>query len=320
MGRNTKWIDSRPDDPVEEVARRAFEARLERLWHYVQTSVSEPLAETENVHQLRVFARRAAAAMEIFADWLPRRRGHWMRKQLKRLRKAAGEARDLDVLEMRWSESLESLPAPQKNLLLEQVKRRRRKAQWPIEDIHNKLADKNFERRARKFVKRIRLRGDHAQPCDERLGCLARKALGRLAIPYLQAASLKTPDAESLHAFRIRSKEVRYAMEIFAGAFDEDFRQQLYPIVAALQDQLGEIQDHVTAQQYLAAWRDETESFAVQQAIEAGIEHEQQSFEACREKFLAWWTPERRDDLRNRFARYIDLEAAAPAEPSGECA
>ena len=31
-------------------------------------------------------------------------------------------------------------------------------------------------------------------------------------------------DAAALHAFRIQGKQVRYAMEIFAGAFDEDFR------------------------------------------------------------------------------------------------
>ncbi|REK19132.1 MAG: CHAD domain-containing protein [Planctomycetota bacterium] len=317
MGRNSKWIESDPDDSVEEVARRALESRLERLWYYVQTAVAEPPSETENVHQLRVFARRTAAAMENFSDWLPRRRGHWMRKQLKRLRKAAGEARDLDVLRIRWTETLASLPAPQSALLLEQVKRRRRKAQWPVEDIYHKLAGKDFEKRARKFVKRIRLRnGDEA--CDQKLACLARKALGGLVIPYLQAAGSEMNDAESLHAFRIRSKQVRYAMELFAGAFDEDFRRALYPIVADLQDKLGEINDHVTAQNYLTAWREQTDAPAVLNAIDAGLAHEQQAFAASRDRFLAWWTPERRQDLHSRFARYVDLETAPQA--SEECA
>jgi CHAD domain-containing protein len=315
MGRNTKWIDSTPHDAVDDVARRALEARLERLWHYLELSVCQPPSETENVHQLRVFTRRSAAAMEIFADWLPRRRGRWMRKQLKRVRKAAGEARDLDVLRIRWSDPAERLPAVQAPLLIEQVKRRRRKAQWPIEDAYHKFLRKDFGRRARKFVKRVRLRTRQAPGCDHTLGCLARVALGRLATTFLEAAEAPMTDAEALHAFRIQSKQVRYAMEVFAGAFDADFRGQLYPIVEALQDRLGAINDHVTAQNYLAAWRAETDSCAVHQALDAGIQHEQRAFETARQDFLAWWTPERRGGLRRHFARYVQLDTDEPLPP-----
>jgi CHAD domain-containing protein len=243
-----------------------------------------------------------------------------MRKQLKRVRKAAGDARDLDVLRLRWSDPDQHLPAAQAPLLLEQVKRRRRKAQWPIEDAYHKFLRKNFERRTRKFVKRVRLRAAQPVACDQTLGCLARVALGRLVVPYLQAGEAPMTDAESLHAFRIKSKEVRYAMEIFAGAFDVDFRQQLYPIVESLQDRLGAINDHVTAQNSLAAWRSETESCAVKAALDVGIEHEERAFELARQDFLAWWTPERRGELRRHFARYVQLdtsEAQPPAESFG---
>jgi CHAD domain-containing protein len=314
MGRNTKWIDSQPDDSVEEVARRALEGRLERLWHFLELSVVEPASETENVHQLRVFTRRSAAAMEIFADWLPRRRGRWMSKQLRRLRKVAGEARDLDVLRLRWSDPAGQFPAAQVALLLEQVKRRRRKAQWPIEDAYQKFIRKNFERRVRKFVKRVHLRGPQEPACDDTLACLARVALSRLVGPFLAAADAEMATAEALHAFRIQSKQLRYAMEIFAGAFDADFRGQLYPIVEALQDRLGAINDHVTAQTYLAAWRDETDSCAVHQAFDVAGQHEQRAYESARGEFLAWWTPERRAELRHLFARYLPLTGAAPAE------
>ncbi|MEX0679329.1 MAG: CHAD domain-containing protein [Pirellulales bacterium] len=317
MGRNTKWIESQPDDSVEDVARRALEARLERLWHYLELSVRQQPSETEDVHQLRVFARRTAAAMEIFADWLPRRRGRWMSKKLKRIRKAAGEARDLDVLRMRWTERMHEMPSGQASLLLEQVKRRRRKGQWPIEDAYHRLVRNRFERRAAKFIKRVRLRTQDAAGCGQRLGCLARVALGRLVVPFLQAARAEMADAEALHAFRIQSKQVRYAMEIFGGAFDAEFRQELYTIVESLQDRLGAVNDHVTAQRYLAGWRGETDSCAVHQAIDVGIEHEQRWFELSRQEFLAWWTHERREDLRRHFARYVELDAA-PAPPDSQ--
>jgi CHAD domain-containing protein len=310
MGRNTKWIDSQPDDSVEQVARRALSGRLARLWHYLEESVSESPSETENVHQLRVFTRRTAAAMETFADWLPRRRGHWMNKSLKRLRRAAGEARDLDVLTLRWTEHSADLPSAQASLLLEQIKRRRRKAQWPIEDLYQKLLRKNFERRARRFVKRVHLRDKDSQECDHRLGCLARVSLGKLAGPFLEAADAEMTDPEALHAFRIQSKQIRYAMEIFAGAFDVDFRQQLYPIVESLQDRLGAINDHVTAERYLSLWRVETEAPAVHQALDKGIEREEQWFDDARQEFLTWWTRERREELRREFTRYVSQESS----------
>jgi hypothetical protein len=167
-----------------------------------------------------------------------------------------------------------------------------------------------------KFVKRVRLRSETPPDCDLTLGCYAKIALGRLVGPFLRAADAEMVAAEALHAFRIQSKQVRYAMEIFAGAFEADFRGKLYPIVETLQDRLGAINDHVTAQSYLATWRGESDSCAVHQAIDFGIDHEQRSFELSRGEFLAWWTPDRREDLRRHFARYVQLEDAAADPPA----
>jgi CHAD domain-containing protein len=210
---------------------------------------------------------------------------------------------------MRWTERLHEMPADEAALLLDEVSRRRRDAQLPIEQAFHKLARKKFPRRAEKFVERIRIRACSSPPCDDHFGCLARAALGKLVVPYLQAAAAEMSDVEALHAFRIQSKQVRYAMEVFAGAFDPEFRQDLYPIVESLQDRLGAINDHVTAQQYLADWRGQAGSCTLGRAIDVGTEHEQRWFELSRNEFLTWWTPERRDDLRRRFACYVELEA-----------
>ena len=320
MGRNTKWIDSQPDDPVEVVARRALESRLERLWYFLELAVDGSPGETENVHQLRVSTRRTATAMETFADWLPRRRGRWVRKKLKRVRQAAAQARDLDVLRMRWSVKLEPLGPNRSALLLEQIKRRRRKAQWPIEAAYHKLARKDFQRRVRKFVKRVHWRGEESAGCEQRMVCFARNSLRELVVPYLEAAAAEMTDTAALHAFRIKSKQVRYAMEIFAGAFDDDFRQVLYPLVVTLQDHLGEINDYVTAQAYLAEWRSETDATAVLEAIDAGVELERESLAASRQEFLDWWTAERRDELSRQFTRFLDLDKGAGPVAAEECA
>ena len=97
-----------------------------------------------------------------------------------------------------------------------------------------------------------------------------RTALGRLVGAYFTAAQAEMSDAAALHAFRIQGKQVRYAMEIFAGAFDDDFRGQLYPLVVTLQERLGAVNDHVTAQSYFVAWHNDADSVAVQRIFRAG--------------------------------------------------
>jgi CHAD domain-containing protein len=312
MGRNSKWIECQPTDTVDRVCQRAVATRLGRLWHYLERAVHDPTSEVESVHQLRVFTRRSAAAIELFEDWLPKRRVRWLRKQLKRIRKSAGPARDLDVLRIRWTAELAQLPPGQAALLLEQVKRRRRRAQWPIEDAYQNLASKRFPRRARKLTRRIGYRGNPALRHDT-IESLAHSELRRLLNPYFAAAAADLHDIEGLHAFRIESKHVRYAMEIFAGVFDDGFRGQLYPLVADLQDRLGRINDHATAQQNLLAWCNETEAPAVRQALEAGIRLEQRALETSRIEFLTWWNCERRDDLRRQFSRYVSFDTPSEA-------
>jgi CHAD domain-containing protein len=314
MGKNNKWIESQPDDTVRQVARRALDSRLKRTWHYLERAVRSSQSESENVHQLRVFARRTAAAMDIFGEWLPERRGDWMRRQVKRIRQAAGEARDFDVLSMRWMAYVERLPSGQAAFLLEHIKRHRQEAQQPIQAIYKTLIRKRFARRTAGLIKRIR---EHAGQgvCAEQFGCMAHVALRRLVVPYLKSALAEMTDAEALHAFRIQGKQVRYAMEIFAGAFEADFRQQLYPVVATLQERLGAINDHVTAQAHFSGWLAESESCATRQAIELGIREEQQALEASRREFLDWWTPERREALCRRFGQYLQLETTDERPP-----
>lgn len=313
MRHSKKWIDSGPEEPVWQIASRVLRSRLERLWNFLGRAVSEPASETENVHQLRVFTRRSTAALEIFEPWLPAKRGNWVRKRVSKVRKAAGAARDLDVLQLRLQSRLEQTPSNTFALLLEHVRQRRREAQRPIVELHEHLVARQFDRKLRKFVKRIE-RSRETSDRDLRFDDLARRKLAEMVVPYLEAAGGEMNDPEALHAFRIQGKQVRYAMEIFAGAFDAEFRQDLYPLVAMLQDRLGTINDHATAETFFAAWREEADSQALREALQAGIDDERRALAEARQDFLAWWAPWRRDDLRRRFGRYVALDAPRDAE------
>ena len=104
MVRKTKWIEnSAPDQPVDEVARRALAARLESVWQLLSRAADDEPAP-EHVHQLRVATRRTAAACRVFERLARKKPLRQLEKQLRQLRRAAGVARDLDVLCQRLKE------------------------------------------------------------------------------------------------------------------------------------------------------------------------------------------------------------------------
>src|SRR5688572_28787502 len=94
-----KWVEGvSPDDRTCDVAVRSLRGRLRAVLHYLPLAADKAQEDVEHVHQLRVWTRRATAALVLYQELLPRRRFAWMKKQLRRVRQAANEARDCDVL------------------------------------------------------------------------------------------------------------------------------------------------------------------------------------------------------------------------------
>jgi CHAD domain-containing protein len=202
----------------------------------------------------------------------------------------------------------EQAPNSATDVLLEHVRKLRHEAQQPIVALHEHLIARRFDRKLRKFIRKI---GPQDDPrLDRQFNEVARAKLAEMVCPYLEAAGAEMNDPEALHAFRILGKRVRYAMEVFAGAFDAEFRQDLYPLVAMLQDRLGTINDHATAAALYTQWQVHADGQALREALQAGIDDERRALAEARQDFLAWWAAWRRDDLRRRFGRYVRLEAA----------
>jgi CHAD domain-containing protein len=150
----------------------------------------------------------------------------------------------------------------------------------------------------------------------------ARAALDPRVQEFFQAGDVELSEDTLLHAFRIQGKHLRYAMEVFAGAFDSSFKRELYPFIVGLQDRLGKINDHATARERFAGWLADREcSDALRPLLESLVVQEQQELEQCRTAFIEWWTPARREALHHRFAALLDRDIARqpghfdPAKP-----
>jgi hypothetical protein len=77
-----KWIEGvAAGDRTGDVALRALRIRLGAVLELLPLAAEKAEEDTEHIHQLRVWTRRAVAALELYEDLLPRRRTSWMKKQ-----------------------------------------------------------------------------------------------------------------------------------------------------------------------------------------------------------------------------------------------
>jgi hypothetical protein len=92
-----KWIEGiEASTPLVEAAELVLDNRLSAVERLVPLARKKAHEDDEHVHDLRVAARRAAAAVRIFAPCF----GGGVaktRRSLKRLRRAASNARECDV-------------------------------------------------------------------------------------------------------------------------------------------------------------------------------------------------------------------------------
>jgi CHAD domain-containing protein len=301
--KRARWISgTTPDDPTCDVARRALQARLAAVLQYLPAAAEH--GEGEQVHQLRVATRRAAATLDLFADLLPKRSSEWLGEKLKRIRRAAGEARDLDVLHQRLEKKHADVT---KDHLLEHLRERRQKAQRRVRAVHRSLARKGrLARRLDKLLRCLRFRGREGDgPWSETFGDWARLRLRPVLERFFQATPAPDADVEALHQLRIRGKELRYVMELLAGAFPASFRDRDYPVVELLQDRLGTINDHATALVRLRRRLKKAEG-PEKEDLHTLLDREAVDLEQARREFLAWWTPLRQAELRRRLEEALE--------------
>src|SRR4051812_10904613 len=93
-----KWIsDVTGAASPGAAAARVLPVRLGVVRDSLPRALSPSAEDPEHVHQLRVAPRRAGAALDIFELCLPAKVYKSAKKRIRRIRRAAGAARDWDV-------------------------------------------------------------------------------------------------------------------------------------------------------------------------------------------------------------------------------
>jgi CHAD domain-containing protein len=293
MGPSSKWIDGIcPGCTVEDAARRSLEARLGAVAHWLPLAAHLAEHDIEHVHRLRVSTRRAVAAIRLYRDWLPPKQFRWMKKRLKKTRRAAGNARDLDVLADRLAREWGDRAAP----VLAIIAQRRSAVQPAIIEVAEQCRSQDqFVRKTSALVDGIRA------PRDKKLSSSfeewAYRQLHDAAAEFFEALPGNAADTAALHQFRIRSKALRYVVELLAPGLEPAIREEHYPIVEELQERLGRINDHVVARNQLIEWVRGTDSVERRDLLCDLACHENEEAKNRVAEFREWWTPSRIERL-----------------------
>ncbi len=310
-----KWIQgTSPAAPVSTAAREALRARLRTVAYYLPLATFKSDRDVEYVHQVRVSTRRAVALVRIFRSLLSNRDADWLDRKLKKIRRAAGEARDLDVLGRRIAEWVESRPSSARAALLYRVERFRDRAQPPVRKVHKKMARQHFDRRIDKIVDRVRWREEGPEPSfgASAAGCLRNRGRAvfrgrcRRQQPIWRRCTVSA-SRPSTCATRWRCSR-RPLVRDFAPSF-----------IPASKRCRRDWERFTTTPRRLSDFKpgfangdDGPEVDALRELAEI----ERGNLATTRQNFIRWWTPERAAELRQQFDQALAAQAAPPGEKS----
>ena len=295
--------------------------------------------DIECIHRMRVATRRMRTALTLFSDCFPKQDYKKIQKDVRKVTRALGEARDLDVQLEVIEAALEEFPNPVFQPGIKRLKLRLTQRRAEVQQHVDAAMDKML---ADQLVERLEA---WAAPLLEQSKSvyLYTPALYQLAfrgiqvridellshVPYITDPQ----NVQELHAMRISAKRLRYAME----TFEELYGGQLKPYITTarkLQDQLGAIHDLdvwiVMIPQFIEEERARIVGYFGNvrplRRLLPGLEAFRQSRIALREagyaNFLKEWAKIEEEQTWDKLLKLIntpmDLEAAVQARKAEE--
>lgn len=268
----------RPAAPtIRARAAEVIEKHREKMRRSLGTAIDG--RDPEGVHDMRVASRRLRAALAVFGPWLDKRAGRQAGRGLRRLTRALGTVRELDVLRIRL-DGLASRASPERKLAIEtidsRIARRRVRARAEMIKAFAKIDLDQLDTGLRELA--------GAPPAWAREG--AETSGLDAGIPWIDPSNEPAPDepiedliaslaapvtetarriveteipgehgsreaSKTLHDIRIRTKKLRYQLETIAPYRGAE-AAHLVDTLKGLQEHLGDFHDDSILDELLA--------------------------------------------------------------------
>jgi CHAD domain-containing protein len=235
-----------PDPALRGFGAQVLLKHLEALENEME-GVRGGGADIEHIHRMRVATRRLRATLPLFTDCLPERKGAAWLKEIGRITRALGAARDADV----QLEALEKFHAGLSDArlktgtarLLLRLRQKRSTLQPPVVAALDHFQNSATVPNMRAALARPET-PEGSPPFTDTLYLHARASIRPRLDEFLAFdAIVRFPEKVSeLHAMRIAAKRLRYTIETFAPLYSNGLKRWLSAIRDA-QDTLGAIHD-----------------------------------------------------------------------------
>jgi CHAD domain-containing protein len=271
-----------PQDTMAEAGRKVLLADfIKMLKHEAGARTGDDL---EDVHDMRVATRRMRSALRLFESYF---KPKWIDAYSRRLRKIAralGVVRDLDVLiqsveqygallelpkrashkklsdeEKAERDAAKTLADEQQTALataLESLKTRRDEARADLIDV---LDSKSYRRFAQEFGEFLTTAGQGvAKDAGYPVGLVLPNVIyEQLMAVRIHDHEVEAHTPETLHALRVEFKRLRYTVSFFDAVLGKEI-DEFIDELKKIQDHLGRLNDVVVAQAALSDTLSET--------------------------------------------------------------
>jgi len=324
------------DTSHEHLAARYLRRQVKQL-----TGQAEGIRRAEDiefVHRARVASRRLRVGLRVFADCFPAGQVKRWRKEVRRVGRGLGEARDLDVQIALLCDVLSRLEdrtcVSGIAWVLVRCQRKRDELQpRVVKAMRRLLASRGLHDMLLAVLGMFpEGGGDEPVPSSALLERAEKHVLRRFNDLYAFRACLADPqDYEQHHAMRIAAKRLRYTMEIFKPLYLGK-AEGAFEAVKQLQTLLGEIHD-------CDVWVEDLQRIAERQSkrlrpfyghggpparLRAGLEYLQQDRRQRRRQLFAglvqYWEKLSREGVWDGLLQTVRVRAApaiAPQEGNG---
>lgn len=291
MPRFQKWLTAAtPDAPADSVARIALAERLVAVRHFLDNALGGS-DEPEQIHQLRVWTRRASAALKLFEPALPGSQTRRMKKLLRKLRRTAGDIRDCDIHLERLRHEKTAVP----KRVIREITRERRQARQKLKKLRRRLeSDSQLEKLIERLLEKIGWPKRHSSRDAPTFSTFCHQQVRPLANDFFRLAEADLKELDILHALRIAGKHLRYALELAPAAMPAREHQQLCTSLNKVQDRLGEVCDQLAAIDHVRRCVRQSKKKKDRRQFEKLVQKEQRRLDKLLAKLLRWWPQERR--------------------------
>ncbi len=248
-----KGLGIDPADSMAEAARRVLRAQLDRMAAHERGARDG--RDIEELHDMRVAARRMRAALRVFGPYLDTAAYKPFRKALRRAGRILGAVRDLDVFREKAQRYLDALSHERRSELDPLLAAWQTAYDAARQEMLALLDSKAYAQFKKEFARFLAIPGaggplapsEGAPPLPHRV----REALPPLVVASYAAVRVyeglvegTDPPLPRLHQLRIAAKGLRYALEFFREILPAE-AEPLIDQIKELQDDLGDLQDAV---------------------------------------------------------------------------